>query len=60
MQSEKSFFGVDPKELEFVTDGEYSVPSILVMIKNNIYENNGIKKEGICSVWQLIFLLIKK
>jgi hypothetical protein len=47
LQSEKSFFGVDPKELEFTTDGDYSVPSLLVNIKSNIYENDGKSKEGI-------------
>ncbi|KAL6058679.1 Rho GTPase activating protein 18 [Balamuthia mandrillaris] len=40
-------FGVNPEELDIVSDGEYNVPEVLVILKNCLREHGGFHQEGI-------------
>jgi len=46
-ESEKSVFGVDVAELECTNDAGLQIPSVLVTMKNYLYENDALLKEGI-------------
>lgn len=40
-------FGVDPSTLDHITDGEYSIPEVLHLLKKSLIGANGLQSEGI-------------
>jgi len=46
-ESEKCVFGVPVSDLDVTEDGGLKIPSVLVTMKNYLYENGGIQVEGI-------------
>jgi hypothetical protein len=48
-ESEKSVFGVDPKELPLVMDTSINaeIPAVLLSMKKHLYERNALAKQGI-------------
>jgi len=49
LRSEKSVFGVDPSELELVTDEQtqLQIPKVLYTLKNFLIKHDGLKSEGV-------------